>query len=115
MGFVSHRKDTKLLGRISSIILVFSGLSTVFAMNIMCSMVSTAAHKPYDMQYSIITKNIPMSFRQRWKLLLFIEKLSGPEIGFYCLDWFPMNSVMLFNYLSEAREWQEWQQFTELA
>ena len=40
-----------------------------------------------------------MSIKQRLKLLSFIEKLSGREIGFYCYDLFPMNNYEFYQYL----------------
>ena len=69
-------------------------------MNIMCTSVNKSAHKPYPRLFSILSKDsIPMTYRQRWKLLQFIETLSGQPIGFYCLDLFPMNRKVFSQYL----------------
>ena len=34
--------------------------------------------------------------------MAFIEKLDGPEIGFYCWVLFPMNSYMFYKYVANC-------------
>ena len=78
----------------------FTTLSILSAMNITCAQICSEAHKPYSTLFSIITdRNIRMSSRIRCKLLSFMEKLSGREIGFYCYDLFPMNNWEFYQYL----------------
>ena len=69
-------------------------------MNISCNQICTRAHKSYSRLFLIIVdENIRMSFKQRLKLWSFMEKLSGPQIGFYCYDLFAMNSNRFYHYL----------------
>ena len=100
MFFAIHKKDIKILGRIGATTIFGTCFWVVLFMNIMSIWVNKAAHKPYYKLYSIINKHgIPMRFRQHWKLLSFIEKLSGPPIGYYCYNLFPMNNWEFYQYL----------------
>ena len=53
-----------------------------------------SAHRPLRALHHYMAQNENMGngFRTRMKLMRFIERLSGPEIGFYCLNLFPLNS-----------------------
>ena len=98
--FVVHNPKSTPTGRIIDAFIFCTCFWAVVMMNIMSTKIITAAHKPYSRLYSFITnKTIRMTFRQRWKLLSFMEKLSGRQIGFYCYDLFPMNNWEFYQYL----------------
>ena len=97
--FCSHHKESHLIAKLIACFSFFSCFWAVLMMNFMSTGVIRSAHKSYPKLYKMISKGIRMSFRQRWKLLSFIEKLSGPPIGFYCYDLFPMNSYEFYQYL----------------
>ena len=98
--YCSHHKESTLIGRITSGYDFLTCFWAVLLMNVMSTGVIGSAHKSYSTLFSIITNNrFRMRFRQRWKLLSFMEKLSGPEIGFYCYDLFPMNSYEFYEYI----------------
>ena len=97
--FGVHKSDTKPMGRIIAAFIFFTCFWAVVGMNVMSTWISTSARKPYSTIYSIINSRTRMSSIQRLKVLAFIEKLSGPDIGFYCLDLFPMNGINFAQYL----------------
>ena len=100
IGFFGiHKSDTTFIGRIILGVIVSTCFTAIIALNLMCTWVVTAAHKPYSSLITIINKRILMTVGQRIKLLSFIEKLSGREIGFYCYDLFPMNNYEFYQYL----------------
>ena len=92
-----HRESTLVLKYFIAFILVFS-LTLVVIMNIMSSWITRAAHRPRNILLSYLAKhrNIPLILRL--KLHTYVERLSGPDIGFYCLHLFPINSWELFQY-----------------
>ena len=98
--FCSHHKESTLIGRFSTGFVFITCFWALLLMNAMSTGVIRSAHKSYSKLFSIITNNrIRMRFRQRWKLLSFMEKLSGPEIGFYCYNLFAMNSYEFYEYI----------------
>ena len=94
-----HKEDTTISGRIVIFLIAFSGSFIIFGLNFMSTWISTAAHKPYKTLYSLMFRNIRITLKERFKLLSFIEKLSGPDIGFYCYDLFPLNSYEFYQYI----------------
>ena len=98
----THHKDSKPLARIIAGFLFITSFWGIVVMNAMSTGVIRSAHMSYPVLYKTISKGIRMHFRHRWKLLSFIEKLSGPPIGFYCYDLFPMNSYEFYQYLCIA-------------
>jgi len=71
--------------------------SIVFYLNLLCAKVCKAAHSPYPVLNSMIAQT-RIASRIRLRVLSFIEKLSGPDIGFYCFESFPMNNFELMLY-----------------
>ena len=96
----AHHKDSTALGRFFTAFIFGSCFWAIVLMNVMSTSVCSASKGPYHKLYSFFKKNeLHMRFRQRWKLLSFVEKLSGPEIGYYCYDLFPMNNWEFYQYL----------------
>ena len=74
-------------------------LKTIF----LSAQVSRAAHQSYPLINSISVKHKnKLSIRDTFKVMSFIEKLSGPVIGFYCYQLFPMNSYEFYEYVVNA-------------
>ena len=96
--YVSHQKDTYFYARFVAAFVSVIIYSLIFSMNLLSAQVISASHKSYPILYSFLVRN-NMSIIQRLKIMSFIEKLSGPDIGFYCLDMFPMNNFEFFQYL----------------
>ena len=100
MFYGIHNKDSTPFGRVSCATIFFTCFWAVVFMNIMSTWIISAAHKPYYKLYSILqNRGICMRFRHHWKILSFVEKLSGRPIGYYCYDLFPMNNWEFFQYL----------------
>jgi len=62
-----------------------------FSVSSLLAMLAKSAHKCYPLLYSILMTR-SLTYRQRLRIESMISRLSGPVIGFYCLDLFPMNS-----------------------
>ena len=97
--FIFLHNDSNFWGKLITGFIFLSCFWAVLMMNFMSTGITRSAHKSYPKLYNMITKGIRIRFRQRWKILSFIEKLSGPPIGFYCYDLFPMNSYEFYQYL----------------
>ena len=97
--YATHKQDTTFSGRIMVFFVAVGGTVFLFSLNFMSTWVSTAAHKPYRMLCSLMFTNIRITTKERLKLLSFIEKLSGPDTGFYCYDLFPMNNYEFYQYI----------------
>ena len=64
----------------------------------MCLWVSKSAHKSYPLLYTYINK-VKTPLFLRFKLISFVEKLSGHPIGLYCYDLFPMNNFEFYQFV----------------
>ena len=101
--FGTHKSDTSPLGRFAYVLLVVFCFTAILYMNVMCTWVSRAAHKSYPILYRLILhmdRRYPL--RHRLRVQSFIERLSGPEITFYCYDMFPMNSYEFYQFVCIA-------------
>ena len=99
--YMAQREDILLIHRIIFQILAIIWILCLSLMNITLSQIITRAHKSYPKLFSMIfNENIRMNLKQRLKLWSFMEKLSGPQIGFYCYDLFAMNSYEFYQYIT---------------
>ena len=98
--YATYHKDYNILTRIYFIILVITIDLAVIMMNVMSIWITTYAHKPYNLLYSYLTQSrLTIPVKHRLKIQTFIERLSGPDIGFYCYDLFPMNNYEFYQYV----------------
>jgi len=94
-----YQKETQFYARIF-LIIVNLCFTLIVLIKIMSTWVINFAHKPYPLLYSYLCRRqSPQSLRMRLKILVFIERLSGPDIGFYCYDLFPMNNYEFYQYM----------------
>jgi len=63
------------------------------------SSLSTSAHNITSDLYTFMFRN-RSSFRNKIKILAFIEKLCGPVIGFYCYDLFAFTTIEFYEYMA---------------
>lgn len=89
-SFPFYIRIMTLIGAIIATIVLY--LITFFA-----SLIGNQAHKPYNKSFSILVKN-KMPIKVKLELINFIELLSGPRIGFYCFDLFPMTNNQFYQY-----------------
>ena len=77
-----------------SFVLVYTLAFNLILIN---SQIIRSAHRPRKYFYGYLNrKGLP--FKTRTKIMNFTEWLCGPDIGFYCMDWFPMNSFEFYKY-----------------
>ena len=78
--------------------IAFGEVAIVYLLTYVCANVTKSAHKPLRILHQFMI-NSDLSYRQRLKIMDFINFLSGPDIGFYCLDFFPMNSFENYSFI----------------
>ena len=99
--YISQREDTVFIYKIFFPFVAIWYIFLILLFNISCNQICNRAHKSYSITFSmLVNENIRMSFKQRLKLMSFMEKLSGPQIGFYCYDLFAMNSNGFYEYIT---------------
>jgi len=94
-------KEVDIFNRILASIIAIIGVFVLFLFNYSMSLVSKAAHRPYNKLNSIIVRK-PTLRRLNLKVVGLIEKLSGPVIGIYCLDLFPFTNYEFYLYISNC-------------
>lgn len=82
--------------------LFFVGITHLFAS------ITRYAHRPQFASYGLLLARIHnqntsrMSITVRYKIMRFIERLSGRVIGFYCLDLFPFTTYQFTDYILDS-------------
>ena len=101
MLYIGLSSSVILLIRIGAVFASVGTIIQLFVINLMSSRISFWAKKPIKalMRYNCQNR---LTARQRLKLMVLIERLSGPDIGFYCLDLFPMNSYEFYLYVANC-------------
>ncbi len=75
--------------------------SIIFIVNYISSWLSSSAHDFTSDLYSFLSnKTIIIWVQHRLKMSAFIDKLCGPVIGCYCLNWFSFTNYEIFDYVS---------------
>ena len=101
--YLYFEPESKVLAKINIMLQIILVALLIFIMNYLCASVTAAAHKSQSTLYNTALnkgQNIPL--RIRTKIMRFIERLSGPEIGFYCFDLFPMTSYNFTDYVFDS-------------
>ena len=103
LGFNLSRSNTlDPFIKYSFTIFVAIVLSVVFCLNLFNALITKTAQKPRLHQYRYLNRRL--TFRYRMRIMAFIERLCGPDIGFYCLDLFPMNNYEFYLYITNCVE-----------
>ena len=98
---VFNSKDTYIYLRYVFVLIFFMIFSSVFFVNLFSSQISHSAKRPISLCYKHLIRG-NLSKRQRFKTMAFIEKLDGPDIGFYCWDLFPMNNFEFYLFVANC-------------
>ena len=101
IAYVSHHNDTILLFRFVAASVSIGFATLLFLLNYQSALVQKSAIKPYQTIFSVIAKH-KLSYRQMLTVENFLCRLSGPDIGFHCLNMFPMNNYEFYQYVSVA-------------
>ena len=97
--YISHEKSTILTMRCVAAFVFGGGISMMIVMTLLSANVIHSAHKSYPLLYTFLIEN-KLNLRDSLTIQSFIECLSGPDIGFYCLNMFPMNSYEFYEFVS---------------
>ena len=96
--YLSHAKHTPIYVRIIAVNILFFLFGGIILAHLTSALVRHSAHKPYPLLFNYFAYNI-LTLKQKLKIVLLIERLTSPEIAFYCLDLFPMNSLEFFRFV----------------
>ena len=97
--YTTHEKSSVFSVRFAMSLVCFVIFSAMVFMTGMSANVIHSAHKSYPLLFQFLIEN-NLTIRERLQIFTFIEYLSSPQIGFYCLDLFPMNNSEFFRYLA---------------
>ena len=95
--------DTVLLMRIVVALALTAIAFILFMISYLCSSVTTAAHRSQTAFYScLMTRGNQIPIKLKIKFLRFIERLSGPQIGFSSYNLFTINSYNFADYVLDS-------------
>ena len=89
-------KDSPIVIKVFLVINSSFGYTMALGIILINSQITHSAHRPRKYLYGYLNRALP--FKHRMKIMSFIEMLCGPDIGFYCMDWFPLNSYEFYQY-----------------
>ena len=81
--------------RYGLVFVVYITILNLFTLNYILAIVSRESYLLHKLLNSLIA-NKSLNLKLKYKTLSLIERLSGPEIGFYCLDLFPLNNYEFY-------------------
>jgi len=96
---IAIHKNMNIYHRIVASFIAVLALIGQFLINYSLFKIPKGAHRLYNKLNSIITRKPPARV-SNWKVLGLIEKLSGPVIGIYFLDIFPITNYEYYLYIS---------------
>ena len=98
MNFIFD-SNSPLITKIISTVGVITGYSLSFSVIFITSQITRSAHRPRKLFYRYLNST-SLPFNHRMKITSFTEYLCGPDIGFYCMDWFLMDSYEFYQYIT---------------
>ena len=103
MGLINltERPHLVLIAKIIYIIFIVVIFGAIFVGNLLNSLISKASILPLKYLHRYMAEN-QLPTKQRLKTMEMIERLCGPDIGFYCLDLFPMNFYEFYIYVANC-------------
>ena len=98
---ISQGDNLNLIGKIFIIIVFIVIFGGCIVANLFSSRVNKASILPLKYLHRYMAEN-QLPLKQRLKTMEMIERLSGPDIGFYCYDLFIMNSNEFYEYVANC-------------
>ena len=99
LGIIMIILDSTTALILGTIIIICIILIMIF--NYTLSTIASHSHISYQNLNSVLCrKSLPLSLRL--KVVALIEKLSGPVIGFYCYDLFPLTSYNIYLFYAQC-------------
>ena len=92
-------KDIRIVIILSPVLILV--YTVVFLINLFSSQIARTAKKPNNLMYGYLSRK-SVRLYPKLKILSFIERLSGADIGYYCLDLFPMNNYEFYLYITNC-------------
>ena len=95
--YTIHHKKTEITAKILAFVISLVGLFFLLFISRILNWIINVAHKPKIYLEHYLYKNanrIPI--KTQMKVQTYIERLSGPDIGFWCYDLFPINSYEFY-------------------
>jgi hypothetical protein len=96
--YVSIDEKTSHITRIVFISLTILFVTLLFTVFSTSAVITRNAHKSRSLIHSFVVRSPTLKTRERLALDSFNGRLSGPDIGFYCLDMFAMNNNNFCDY-----------------
>ena len=72
-----------------------------FGVYLLASRISYSSRRPLKYLHKYMIKS-RLTFQEKLKTMAFMESLRGPDIGFYCFDFFPLNSYEFYLYIANC-------------
>ena len=102
--YLSHSPtSTNLMVLITTLVVVMTA-AIIFLETLLCASVSVEAHRPLKLLYKTLLgpKHRTMPVTMKLKIGRFVDRLTGPEIGFYCYNLFPINSYNFLDHVLDS-------------
>ena len=87
----SHHEEASWFSNFGSALITLLATPLLYLMSLNTRLINSA-QSPYCLIFSYLTRVKRIRLRNKLKLMTYLERLSGPDIGFYCYDLFPLNS-----------------------
>ena len=97
--YLSFQNELNIILRLLYISVALQMFSLFLAQNFTASSFTATAHKPIKHLYTFMA-NKKLSLKKKMKIYMFIQKLSGKPIGFYCFNLFAFNNYAFYQYIS---------------
>jgi lysylphosphatidylglycerol synthetase-like protein (DUF2156 family) len=102
--YLVHARDSKIYVRFVAgylFVVLFIGCSL---MNYWSARMTTSAHKSYKLMFRVFcSQRMHLTLKERLRVLSFIEKLSGPDIGYYCLGVYIVTAKIIRAKINTAK------------
>ena len=102
--YLTHSPSSTPIMKFFALILSCLIVFILFSVSYLCSCVTTSAHNSQNILYNNLMNryNSKLPILIKLKIMRFIERLSGPKIGFYCYNLFPMTSYYFTDYVLDS-------------
>ena len=97
--YLSFQNELNIILRLFYISIAIQAFCAFMAQNFTASAFTATAHKPIKHLYTFMANN-KLLLKKKMKIYMFIQKLSGKPIGFYCFNLFAFNNYAFYQYIS---------------
>ena len=95
--FTSLSDESNVISKLTTTAMFIITAILIMSINLICSSISQMSHQATPQLYKLLTnRHMKISLKNQLKIKKFIDKLTGPIIGFYCFDFYAMTSYEFF-------------------